>query len=394
MKYLATLFGILLLSLFLVACTSQTESSQDEDKAAVEEALTIYTTLYPLQDFAEKIGGSYVKVESIIPPGSDSHTYEPTSKEMVEIAKGDVFIYNGLGMETYAEKISSALENEDVLIVEATTDIETIEHSHDHSENTEDDGHDHEHGDDAETEDHGHDHEHGDDADAEDHDHDHEHGENADADEHEHDHEHGENADAEDHDHEHGEDNADEDKDHEHDHAHGDLDPHIWLDPYRSIKLAENIKNALVELMPEAAEEFEQNYESLKTELEKLDQDFHTLVDSKSNPEMIVSHAAYGYWEDTYGIHQIPIAGLSSSDEPSQKDLIEIVNLAKEKEINYIVFEQNVSPKVAEVIQEEINAEAIQLHNLSVLTDEDIENGEDYFSLMKRNLENLDKVLR
>ena len=109
---------------------------------------------------------------------------------------------------------------------------------------------------------------------------------------------------------------------------------------------------------------------------------------------MIVSHAAYGYWEEVYGIHQIPVTGLSPSDEPSQKELEKIIKMANEKQIKYILFEQNVTPKVAEIIQKEINAEPLYLHNLESLTKEDRKNGEDYFSLMRKNLETLDKALK
>ena len=49
---------------------------------------------------------------------------------------------------------------------------------------------------------------------------------------------------------------------------------------------------------------------------------------------------------------------------------------------------------MAEIIQKEINAEPLYLHNLESLTEEDRQNGEDYFSLMKKNLEALDKVLK
>ncbi len=407
------------MAIILSACNSEsTTSSSDNSKG--EDVLTIYTSIYPLKDFTEKIGGDFVQVESIIPPGADSHTYEPTSKEIIAIAKGDAFIYNGLGMEAYAETIQSTLEKEDILMVEAAHGVETIEHTHDHSHGeeghdedatseehdhdhehgedatSEEHDHDHEHGEDATSEEHDHDHEHGEDATSEEHDHDHEHGEDATSEEHDHDHEHGEDATSEehDHDHEHGEDATSEEHDHDHEHSHGDKDPHIWLDPYRAITLAENIKDALIELKPEEKDTFEKNFETLKADLEALDSEFHTVIDSKEHPEMIVSHAAYGYWEQSYGITQIPIAGLSPSEEPSQSELTEIVQLAKDHNIGYIIFEYNVTPRVAEIIREEINAEPMYLHNLETLTEDDIANDEDYFSLMKANLETLDKVLQ
>lgn len=97
---------------------------------------------------------------------------------------------------------------------------------------------------------------------------------------------------------------------------------------------------------------FEENFETLKQDLEALDEEFHQLVDSKENPEMIVSHAAYGYWEKSYGIKSIPIAGLSSSQEPSQSELTKLIQVAKEKDLKYVIFEQNITPKVAKVIQD------------------------------------------
>ncbi|WP_404456280.1 metal ABC transporter solute-binding protein, Zn/Mn family [Oceanobacillus kapialis] len=387
------LIGLLLSLLLITACNSESENtSADNGEDTGENPLKIYTTLYPLEDFTKKIGGEFVDVESIMPLGADAHNFEPTSKQMVDIAEADAFIYNGMGMESYAESMSSALEGEDVTLVEATDGIESVEHSHDHSHG-EEGSHDHDHeGEEASSgeEAHNHDHE-GEEASSgeEAHNHDHE-GEEASSGEEAHNHDHeGEEASSgeEAHNHE-GEEEA-----HAH-HHHGGQDPHVWLDPVRAIALAENIKNQLVELKPEEEETFEANFETLKADLEELDSEFHNLVESKENPEMIVSHAAYGYWEETYGIKQIAIAGLSSSEEPSQKELTEVINVAEEKDLQYVIFEQNVTTKVAEVIRNEIGAEPLQLHNLSVLTEEDVENDEDYFSLMQKNIETLDTALQ
>ncbi|NAP00161.1 adhesin [Halomonas sp. MG34] len=361
------LTGLLFSLLFIAACNSESENTSAENNDGSDNPLKIYTTLYPLEDFTKKIGGEFVEVESIMPLGADAHTFEPTSKQMVDIAGADAFIYNGMGMESYAESMSSALEGENVALIEAAEGIETVEHSHEHDHESED----------ATTEEHDHEDE---DATTEEHDHE---GEDATTEEHDHE---SEEATTEEHDHE-GEDAT-------HDHDHGDMDPHVWLDPIRAIALAENIKDQLVELKPEEEETFEANFETLKADLENLDAEFHTLIESKENPEMIVSHAAYGYWEENYGVAQIPISGLSSSEEPSQKELTEVISVAKEKDLKYVIFEQNVTTKVADVIRNEIGAEPLQLHNLSVLTEEDAENEEDYFSLMKKNLETLNKALQ
>ncbi len=178
------------------------------------------------------------------------------------------------------------------------------------------------------------------------------------------------------------------------DHAHGDTDPHVWMSPVLSQKLAESIKDSLVEQDPDHKEDFESNYAALITELERLDQSFAALADRVDKKTFFVSHAAFGYIAEPYGFEQIAIAGLNSQDEPSQKELTEIVDLAKKENIQYIVFEQNVSSNLTKVIQKEVNAEAVEMHNLGVLTQENIDNEETYFTLMEQNLQTLEIILK
>jgi zinc transport system substrate-binding protein len=58
-----------------------------------------------------------------------------------------------------------------------------------------------------------------------------------------------------------------------------------------------------------------------------------------------------------------------------------------------VIFEQNVSPKVAKIIQEEIGAKSLTLHNLEAVTEENIKQEDDYFSIMRKNLETIKKAL-
>ncbi|MCA1063823.1 zinc ABC transporter substrate-binding protein [Rossellomorea sp. AcN35-11] len=335
MKKLCLLIAVPSL-LLLSACSGSSPSGTSDSKDSAHEPIIIQTTLYPLQYFAERIGGKSVKVDSLLPAGSDAHTFDITSKDMVEIANSDLFIYNGLGMEPYAEKISESLEGEDTVMLEASTGIDVISSDH-HEESDHTDEHD-----ESSSEDHG----------------------------------------------------EEEGHDQEEEHHHGDLDPHVWLDPERAVKLAGNIRDALVELRPEMKDTFNQQYEGLKQDLETLDEDFKAVVKNSEHPEILVSHAAYGYWEDKYGIEQLPIAGLSPTEEPSQKELKELIETARDHEIHYVIFEQNVTTKIAEIIQKEINAKPLKMHNLSVLTEEDIANEENYLTIMEKNMETLKQAIQ
>ncbi|MBD8068559.1 metal ABC transporter solute-binding protein, Zn/Mn family [Bacillus sp. PS06] len=316
---------IMIISIFLSGCS--------EEQSVSDDKISIYTTIYPLEFFTEKIGGEHISVSSIIPPGADAHTFEPTARTMTQIAEADGFIYTGIGLEGFVDAVTESLSKEKVAFIAAGDGIDL--HSEEVVQDHEEDDHAHE---------------------------------------------------EENHDHE-------ESASHD-DHDHGDVDPHVWIDPILSISLAENIKEALIKLAPEHTEEFEQSFLALKEELEALDQEFQQAVSSAAHHEILVSHAAYGYWESRYGIEQISVTGLSPTQEPSQRQLQTIIETAKEHDIKYILFEQNVTGKVAEVVKKEIGAEALMLHNLESLTDDDLQNNEDYLSLMRKNIETLQKAMK
>lgn len=175
-------------------------------------------------------------------------------------------------------------------------------------------------------------------------------------------------------------------------HHHGDKDPHIWLDPLRMIQMGELIKNELIHIFPSHKDTFTANFKTFSANMKELDEDFSRTMQAKSNKKILVAHAAYGYWEERYGLEQLSISGLSTNDTPSQKDLTRIVELAKKNNLQYVIFEQAGTDKVADIIREQINGDALYIHNLESLTEKDINNGDDYISLMKQNLKTLDKA--
>lgn len=174
--------------------------------------------------------------------------------------------------------------------------------------------------------------------------------------------------------------------------AANDPNPHIWLDPLRMLDMAEYIKNELIEQNPNENDLYQENFAALKKDLLALDNRFKETLDTKTNKKILVSHAAYDYWEERYGIEQIAIRGITSNDEPSQKELTSIMKQAKANHLDYILLEQNSSDRIAEIMRDQLEAKVEHIHNLEVLTDNDIDHHEDYLSLMKHNLNVLDKV--
>ncbi|MEK4671187.1 metal ABC transporter solute-binding protein, Zn/Mn family [Niallia sp. FSL R7-0271] len=166
-------------------------------------------------------------------------------------------------------------------------------------------------------------------------------------------------------------------------------DPHFWLDPIRAKQIAEGIKEELIKLDPDGKLVYEEIFNKIAVNFDELNSEYTEALTNPSRKEVIVSHNAFGYLTNRYGLEQIAITGISPSDEPSPKKLKELISLANERQINYILFETLVSPKVAETVKDTIGAKSLTLNPVEVLTNKEIKKGDDYFSVMRENLSTL-----
>ncbi|KAF4325184.1 hypothetical protein G195_001305 [Phytophthora kernoviae 00238/432] len=180
----------------------------------------------------------------------------------------------------------------------------------------------------------------------------------------------------------HGHANAEDIADHH-------VDPHTWVSPKSAMVMAENIKNSLVEVDPAHKEGYEKRYEELRSKLETLDQHFTDELSNVPNKEIVVSHQAFGYLARDYGLTQHAIMGLSPDAEPTGQDIVKLAKLVKDEGIKYIFFEELVSDKLAKTLANEAGVETMVLNPVEGLTKEQVTNGDDYFTLMEKNLQNL-----
>ena len=76
--------------------------------------LKIVTSFYTIGEFAHQVGGDLVDVEVITPAGTEPHDYEPTPQQIADIYASDVFLFNGAGLDSWAEKIAADLNTKQV----------------------------------------------------------------------------------------------------------------------------------------------------------------------------------------------------------------------------------------------------------------------------------------
>ncbi|WP_124064921.1 metal ABC transporter substrate-binding protein [Clostridium sp. E02] len=179
----------------------------------------------------------------------------------------------------------------------------------------------------------------------------------------------------------------------EEEHEHGAYDPHVWLSPMNAKKEMENIKDAFVKADPKNKDYYETNYQTYAEKFDQLDQTYKETLTPLPNKVVVVSHEAFGYLCSSYGLTQMGIEGLSPDSEPDPARMAQVIDFVNKNHIETIFFEELVSPKVAETIANETGANTQVLNPLEGLTDEELKDGADYFSVMEKNLAVLKKAL-
>ena len=163
-------------------------------------------------------------------------------------------------------------------------------------------------------------------------------------------------------------------------------DPHVWLSPKNAIKEMSNILATLKEIDVDNYKYYEDNYNKAVEDFNALDAEFKTTIDGLSNKYLVVSHAAFGYLCHEYGLTQIYVRGLTPDDEPTSKELEEIINQVNTYNVNTIFYEELVSPEISKKIADETGVKTETLNPLEGLEQEDLDAGKDYLSIMRDNL--------
>ena len=96
----------------LLSSKSASESASSNNSTQILGGHTIQVTssFYPLYDFAKHVGGNKATVTSMVPIGVEPHDWEPTIQQVLQMRSADLFVYNGAGIDKWAEKIETRLK--------------------------------------------------------------------------------------------------------------------------------------------------------------------------------------------------------------------------------------------------------------------------------------------
>jgi zinc/manganese transport system substrate-binding protein len=318
-------FGILALSIVLIACTGGSAEAGCPEIDGRE--INVVATTPMIGEFVSQVGGDNINLTVLMPAEADPHTYDPAPQDAGTIADADLVFYTGLKYEPAA--LIKLLENSacsaEVLaeVGESVFPIEFKEGGHDdHHDDHDEEGHD------------DHDEE-GHDDDEEGHDDDEE-----------------------------GHDDDEEGHDDHAGHDHGAYDPHFWFDPNRVAYAAEYIESKLVEFDPSNASEYEAAGKAYVTELKGLVGQVSELISTipSQNRKLITTHESLGYLEAKFGLEVLStiIPSLDSANEISPSQLVGVIDVIEDNNVKVIFIEAEAPSVYAETIVAETGIKAVE----------------------------------
>ena len=167
------------------------------------------------------------------------------------------------------------------------------------------------------------------------------------------------------------------------------INPHTWLSIKNAKVMVDNIYRKLSAMDPDNEAYYKENLDKALAKFDELDKKFEDELSKVKSQDkyFVVSHAAFNYLADDYGLKQVAVTGISPEEEPLAKDLKTIADFVKEKNIKTIFFEGKATPKVAETLAKNTGTKTSTLYTMENLDDDMIAKG--YVGLMEENLKAL-----
>ena len=331
LKKLWAIFGLVLVVGLLAFLVLNREKFE-------QKKYSVVSTSFPGYDFARAVTkNTNISTKMLVKPGAETHTYEPTPQDIIDIKNADMFIYVGGDSDTWVKKILKDVDTKKTHVVKLVDLVSTVEEEIVEGMEDEDE-HDHEH-----DHDHSHSHEH-------DHDHDHKH-------------------------------------DHDEEEEGPEIDEHVWTSPKKAMEIVKKIAKVASEI--DAAEEtkINDNAEKYVAEIAQVDKDLHQAIDGKISEIVVADRFPFRYFADEFGLkYAAAFSGCSEQTEASAKTISFLINKVKQDKVRKIYKIELSNGKIAETVSKDTGAEVLELHSAHNVTADDFSKGVTYVDLMKRNL--------
>lgn len=148
------------------------------------------------------------------------------------------------------------------------------------------------------------------------------------------------------------------------DDEHHTLDPHIWTAPDNVYVIVSNIYQSLSQKDPANESYYRKNLEKFKSKIDATDKKIKAILsNTPTGTPFMVFHPAWGYFAAAYGLKQLPVE--VEGKEPKPKELMQLLEEAKEEKVKAIFTQPEFSDTTAKLISEELGIEVVKASPMS-----------------------------
>lgn len=174
-----------------------------------------------------------------------------------------------------------------------------------------------------------------------------------------------------------------------------EMDEHVWTSPKNAMLIAAALADTLSRLAPQQAQAIAANNAAYQAQLAELDKAFAEVVAGGKRKVMVFGDRfPFRYFAAAYGLsYDAAFPGCSEDSEPSAKTVISLVDFIRREQIPVIFYIEFSSRKTADILSEETGAHELLFHSCHTVSQQEMDEGATYLSLMGRNVEALREAL-
>lgn len=171
------------------------------------------------------------------------------------------------------------------------------------------------------------------------------------------------------------------------------LDPHVWMDPKLEIIMLNHIADALIQQFPNFKDMIQKNRSAYEYQIQQVDYAYQEFADHLTTTQKVIpfgGHFAFGYLANAYGFRfETPFQNFTPDAEPTVQILMKLIDTVRSLDHKVIYYEELASPKIAEIIASETDAQILQLHSIHNVSKVDQLTHKSYVDFMVENLNQL-----
>ena len=283
----------------------------DADKSA--KPFKVITTFMPITLFTKAVAGNCAEVQALIPSNSGPHNFQAKPADLIALRQSKLLVKNGLGMENFLTKLINSAGNKDLLVIDSSRGITTLD-------SPEEEGHS------------------------------------------------------------------------EQDHSnHGEVNPHIWLDPLRAIKQVENIRDGLVKADPSCAASYRSNAATYVAKLKTLNAEITNQLNPYQGKTFVAFHDFAPYFASRYKLKVDFLVDVPELN-PSPADLLRVAAEVKRSQLKALLSEPQEGERSFNALAKDLGVKVSVFDPMETGSLQASLNPATYFKVMRSNVADLIKA--